>query len=38
MAAGSELQNDFSALSEDERAALRKLLYNQRARPTPDAL
>jgi len=36
MDAGSDLQNDFSKLSDDEKAALRELLYNQRARPAPD--
>ncbi|MEE2778450.1 MAG: glutathione S-transferase N-terminal domain-containing protein [Acidobacteriota bacterium] len=36
MAVGSDLQNDFSKLSEEEVAALRKLLYNQRARPAPQ--
>jgi hypothetical protein len=28
---------DFSKLSDAERDQLRKLLYNQRARPAPDA-
>ena len=37
MAAGSDMQNDFSKLGPEERAALRALLYNQRARPAPDA-
>lgn len=37
MAVGSELQNDFSKLTAPERDRLRKLLYNQRARPAPDA-
>jgi GST-like protein len=36
MAAGSDMQNDFSKLTDAERDALRKLLYNQRARPAPD--
>ena len=36
MEAGSELGNDFSKLSDAEKAKLRRLLYNQRARPTPD--
>ena len=36
MAAGADLGNDFSKLSDDEKKALRKLLYNQRARPAPD--
>ncbi len=35
MAAGSDLSNDVSKLSEDEVARLRALLYNQRARPAP---
>lgn len=37
MAVGSDLGNDFSKLSDAEKEALRKLLYNQRARPAPDA-
>ena len=37
MAVGSDLSEDFSKLSEEERENLRKLLYNQRARPAPDA-
>lgn len=36
MAAGADLGNDFSKLSDEDKAALRKLLYNQRARPAPD--
>lgn len=36
MAVGADMQNDFSTLSDDEREALRKLLYNQRARPAPE--
>ena len=36
MAAGSELANDYSKLSEDDIARIRKILYNQRARPAPD--
>ena len=36
MAAGSDMQNDFSKLNDTEREALRKLLYNQRARPAPE--
>lgn len=36
MAAGSEFSNDFSKLSDAEKAELRALLYNQRARPAPD--
>ncbi len=35
MAAGSDLSNDYSTLSDEEKGALRKLLYNQRARPAP---
>ncbi len=33
--AGSDLSVDFSKLSPEETARLRKLLYNQRARPAP---
>ncbi len=36
MAVGSDMRNDFSQLSDAERDALRKLLYNQRARPAPE--
>ena len=36
MAVGSDLSNDFSKLTDDEREALKKLLYNQRARPVPE--
>jgi len=36
MALGSEFANDYSKMSEDELAALRNMLYNQRARPAPD--
>ena len=36
MAVGSDMGNDFSKLSDQEREALRKLLYNQRARPVPE--
>ena len=35
MAVGSELVVDYSKLSDEKRQALRKLLYNQRARPVP---
>ena len=35
MAVGSEFSNDFSKLSEEEKVALRKMLYNQRARAAP---
>ena len=36
MAAGSELANDYSQLSEEQIVQIRKVLYNQRARPAPD--
>lgn len=36
MAAGSELSVDYASLSEDEIQQLRKMLYNQRARPAPE--
>jgi GST-like protein len=36
MKAGSDLSVDYSKLSEEEIAALRRLLYNQRARPAPE--
>ncbi len=36
MAAGSDMQNDVSQLSEEEIARRRALLYNQRARPAPE--
>lgn len=36
MAVGNDMGNDFSKLSDTEKEALRKLLYNQRARPAPD--
>lgn len=36
MDAGSDLGNDFSKLSDEEKVELRRLLYNQRARPAPD--
>ena len=35
MAAGSDLSVDFSQLSKEEQLRLRKMLYNQRARPAP---
>jgi GST-like protein len=35
MAAGSDWAQDFSKLSQEEKDRLRKLLYNQRARPVP---
>ncbi|NQV20544.1 MAG: glutathione S-transferase family protein, partial [Rhodospirillales bacterium] len=37
MAAGSDLSLDIDKMSPEEQARLRKLLYNQRARPAPDA-
>jgi GST-like protein len=37
MAVGSEFTMDLDNMSEEEQAKLRKLLYNQRARPAPDA-
>ena len=36
MAVGSDMSNDFSKLSDEEKAQLRALLYNQRARPAPE--
>jgi len=36
MAVGANMQNDYSTMSKEEVAALRALLYNQRARPAPD--
>ena len=33
MAVGSDLSTDFSKLSQEEKEKLRKMLYNQRARP-----
>ncbi len=36
MAVGSDLSIDLDSMSEDEKAALRKLLYNQRARPVRE--
>ena len=35
MAAGSDLSFDVDTLSDEEKAQLRKTLYNQRARPAP---
>ena len=35
MAVGSDLSTDFSQLSQEEKDGLRKMLYNQRARPVP---
>jgi GST-like protein len=37
MAVGETLRNDPTALSSDERAALKAMLYNQRARPAPES-
>lgn len=36
MAVGSDMGNDFSKLSDEDRQKLRELLYNQRARPAPE--
>ena len=36
MAVGAQMQNDYSDLPKEEIAALRALLYNQRARPAPE--
>lgn len=36
MAVGSELSMDLDAMSEEQKAELRKLLYNQRARPVVE--
>jgi GSH-dependent disulfide-bond oxidoreductase len=35
MAVGADLSIDVSKMSKDEQERLRKLLYNQRARPAP---
>jgi GST-like protein len=35
MKAGSDLSMDLSKMSEEDQAAVRKMLYNQRARPVP---
>lgn len=37
MAAGSDLSLDIDNMTTEEQDKLRKLLYNQRARPVPDA-
>jgi GST-like protein len=37
MAVGADLVTDPSTLSPEEQERLRKILYNQRARPAPDA-
>jgi GST-like protein len=36
MAVGSDFSFDYSKLSADEIERLRRMLYNQRARPAPD--
>ncbi len=36
MEAGSELSVDYGKLTEEQAAQVRKLLYNQRARPAPE--
>ena len=36
MAAGSTLSEDVTQLSDEEKARLRAMLYNQRARPAPE--
>ncbi|MDX1384264.1 MAG: glutathione S-transferase N-terminal domain-containing protein [Thermoanaerobaculia bacterium] len=36
MAVGEELRTDYSELSDEERERIRKVLYNQRARPAPE--
>ncbi len=36
MAVGADLSVDYSSLSDEEIDRLRKLLYNQRARPAPE--
>ena len=36
MEAGSDLSVDYGQLSDEEREGLRKMLYNQRARPAPE--
>lgn len=37
MAAGSDLSMDLSKMTPQEQEAVRRMLYNQRARPAPDA-
>ncbi|PKQ06381.1 MAG: glutathione S-transferase [Alphaproteobacteria bacterium HGW-Alphaproteobacteria-11] len=37
MEAGSDLSMDLSKMTPDEQEKVRKMLYNQRARPAPDA-
>ena len=36
MEVGANLQSDYSKLSSEEIEHIRKLLYNQRARPAPE--
>jgi GST-like protein len=36
MAVGSDFANDYSKLSKEQLADLRKMMYNQRARPAPE--
>ena len=36
MAVGSDLTQDYSQISDEDKARIRKLLYNQRARPAPE--
>jgi len=36
MAVGSDLGFDVTKLSQEEKDQLRKMLYNQRARPVPE--
>lgn len=37
MAVGNDLRNDPATLSDEEREALKNMLYNQRARPAPES-
>jgi len=37
MAVGNDLRNDPTTLSDDEKARLKAMLYNQRARPAPES-
>ena len=36
MAVGSDLTQDYSKISDEDKARIRALLYNQRARPAPE--
>ena len=36
MAVGSDLTQDYSQISDEDKARIRALLYNQRARPAPE--